>query len=198
MNLDNILNTVLSSESKVRILRLYTHHQGLELTKRELARMIGMSHTAVNAVISDLLSVGVLKVKYAGRSHIYTINKTSFLLPILAHLFKEERSIKENMLDTIREGMKSAGTSVLFGSYARGDEDLKSDIDLLIVTKDKEAAWKTVSKMQMRIQEGYGISISPMILTEAELKAKKNEPVYQNAINEGKLLAGKRIDRYVQ
>ena len=78
---------------------------------------------------------------------------------------------------------------ILFGSYARGEEDKKSDIDLLIVlnTKNPKKYLKQVIKRLSPIdKEG---KISPRLTN-----LKDYDPIFfQNVLREGKLLFGSLI-----
>jgi predicted nucleotidyltransferase len=77
---------------------------------------------------------------------------------------------------------------ILFGSYARGDYDEESDIDLLVVLNDKEV--NTINEvfklsdltLQFILQYGKAVSVLPV----ASQKYRSSlMPVYQNARLEG-------------
>lgn len=56
---------------------------------------------------------------------------------------------------------------ILFGSKARGDDDMESDIDLLVLT-DEPVTWnerKTINDALYEIQLRYNVIISPLITT---------------------------------
>ena len=56
---------------------------------------------------------------------------------------------------------------VLFGSKARGDDDMESDIDLLVLT-DEPVTWserKEINDSLYEIQLKYDVIISPLITT---------------------------------
>jgi uncharacterized protein len=155
--------------------------------------MIGISHNSVNIAMRDLAATNLFTFKPAGHAHIYSINKNSALFPVIESLFKGEVRLREDLIDTVSKGVKGIGTCIMFGSYARGDETLDSDLDLLIITDDKNNAKKACDDLLLQVRVRFDVHISPMILTENEFRSKRNRPVYKNAISEGKLIAGKMV-----
>lgn len=88
----------------------------------------------------------------------------------------------ENTTDQIKNTEGVIGI-ILFGSYSRGDYDEGSDIDLLIVFRDKKA----LARGQKEI---YGttaktnLPFQAIVLTLGELK---NSPLFKPALREGKI-----------
>jgi len=63
----------------------------------------------------------------------------------------------------------------LYGSYALGDEDPESDLDLVIVLRDFEDYWEEVCRTGALISElslKYEVSISPIRVREAVWKGE--------------------------
>lgn len=59
----------------------------------------------------------------------------------------------------------------LYGSYANGEEDPESDMDVAIVLKDFGDYWEEVQRTGQVISElsiEYGVSISPVRILEAQ------------------------------
>jgi len=85
---------------------------------------------------------------------------------------------------------------MLYGSYARGDYNKSSDIDLMILTDLSNEEIEIYSRQLWEkcadIEIDYGIVISPLIRNlenfESWLEVK---PFYMNIINEGVVLVGK-------
>ncbi|MDD2216604.1 MAG: nucleotidyltransferase domain-containing protein [Eubacteriales bacterium] len=79
---------------------------------------------------------------------------------------------------------------VLYGSYARGDFDEESDIDLMfLVDKDEAELRKDVDKvisLETEIGLHYDVFISPLLQSNAKfLKYLPVIPFYQNIEKEG-------------
>jgi predicted nucleotidyltransferase len=72
---------------------------------------------------------------------------------------------------------------VLFGSYSRGDHDEGSDIDLLLVFKDKNALSKALKKIY-KITSKSDLFLQVISLTFDELK---NSSLLESVIRDGKI-----------
>jgi uncharacterized protein len=77
----------------------------------------------------------------------------------------------------------------LFGSYARGEANEESDLDILVV--EKELPDPTAEYVRLREAVGsVGVGVDVLLYSEAELERRRDwcsNPVYW-AVREGKLL----------
>ena len=79
---------------------------------------------------------------------------------------------------------------ILYGSYARGDYNENSDIDLMILVKTPEnqipAYFDSVSDCAFEYLIKYGVDISPIIKNENHFRYwEETLPYYRNVRNEG-------------
>ncbi len=77
--------------------------------------------------------------------------------------------------------------AVLYGSYARGDYDDESDIDLMIVLNDERvdtfAEIRRISPLETRFLLDYGLVVSPLV---AYSRYKDSfSPIYQEVRKDG-------------
>ncbi len=101
----------------------------------------------------------------------------------------------KDILLTIKDSVKSidpTATIILYGSFARGDNDQNSDIDLLILlekkrlTRDDE---KRIKYPLYDIEFETGQIISPLVLSKYDWESRhKISPFYENVTNEGVIL----------
>ena len=78
------------------------------------------------------------------------------------------------VIEEFRVGLREACASdlrglVLYGSYARGEEDEESDVDIIVLFKDEESAAAYTSKVNClarRIFEEHVALVSPMPMSE--------------------------------
>ena len=75
---------------------------------------------------------------------------------------------------------------VLYGSFARGENTSRSDIDLLVITT-KEKAQEEIQNRIIDLETNIDRSIQPTIRTIAELQ-KTDSGLLQNIFMEGKVL----------
>jgi len=76
---------------------------------------------------------------------------------------------------------------VLFGSYARGDYDEGSDVDLLVIFSDKSALNKGLKKIYRVTSKSY-LFTQVIGLTLDELKSS---PLFESALRDGKVYYAK-------
>jgi len=81
----------------------------------------------------------------------------------------------------------------LFGSVARGEEEVGSDVDLLLVVGDgvdlDELEYK-VSEISIGAAQEFGCSIMPIVVTwsEYERKLKRKQGFWKDIPKEGQLI----------
>lgn len=190
MKLHNVLDDLFACGSKVKILRLLFRHPEKEFTERELADYIEMSPNTVNLAMADLRQTNIVRFKHIGRTNIYRLNKRSVLYPILKELFQQERSIINDLYATIAKVMPEGDTVVIFGSYARDEERMDSDLDILIITNNKRSSAKALDQILIQLIDTHSVVLSPIYLTRNELKKKKSKPFIINAMKEGIVIKG--------
>jgi len=176
--LHRYLETLLGSKTKIKILRTLNKHKEKEFTTRELAGYIQISHTGVRKALQDLYEMNAVTLKAAGRNHIITLNQKSHITNLLAHLFEyEENTIKELETD-IKLSLCTQpfiDTVKIFGSVATGQEELRSDIDLLIITNNREKTEDSLTELQILCNNKYGNPITPYILNPEEETHPSNQ-----------------------
>jgi uncharacterized protein len=98
----------------------------------------------------------------------------------------------KNLLAELKQGLvKIYGDRLravyLFGSYARGDYDESSDVDVMIVLSDYENYGEEIDRSGELISQfslAYGISISRVIMKELQWQ-KSDTPLLRNIRAEG-------------
>ena len=83
------------------------------------------------------------------------------------------------ILRNISERLKreyNAEKVILFGSYARGEETIDSDVDILVVAPTKERMIDRMASVSRIIRNlRNGLPISPIVLTSEEFRRKLEE-----------------------
>lgn len=147
--------TRLGEKVQIQILKSYRTDYAKKYHLRELARELDMDHTSVRPHLNSLKQKGVIKEKEKGRNKVFSLNHTSDLLPyylIQAEADRTSEYLESN--NTIRAFWKNFRDKsnsvtlseldilVLFGSFASGTQDKKSDIDLFLAAPEE-----TISKV---------------------------------------------------
>jgi len=193
------LDEVLSSTARLRVARLFVELPDKEFTGREVARLLGTSHSTVLPALRSLANIGLVTERVLGRAHVFRMNRDSFLYDLLARLFRSEREQGRRIVELIRTSLEPCSTSVvLFGSRAREGAQRRGDVDLLVVPTDVEEAEAAVARLRARLRRTYGLELDAKVLTRDELKAKRGAPFVRAARSEGVLVGGVPLEEVVR
>ncbi len=109
---------------------------------------------------------------------------------------KIEKIIQSFIVETNNILGKRVKKIILYGSYARGDYDKNSDIDIMILTDLGEDEWyeyfKKISDLAYDIEadNGFEISLSPVLKNEDNFNYWLDAlPFYMNVQKEGVVLS---------
>jgi len=193
-----IAKQLFGSRLKRRILR-YLFKAQAPVSQREMARILGVSHTAVNKALGQLLDLNVVKGKTVGNALVWELKKDSFAYPYAkAILEAHEASPLDSLKDTISGAVtlynvfiKAAevedGTVVfptilsayIIGSVADRTSAPDSDIDILFIIEDSEGkvSLGLISQASLgeRILDRFGNNASFHIYSEKEVAINKPE-----------------------
>jgi len=102
---------------------------------------------------------------------------------------------KNQVLQLIKNSVNATDPGakvILFGSYARGDYNEESDIDVLILLDKDNITYSDETRISyplFMIEVKTGISISPMVYSKDFWEHKhKVTPFYENVNQEGRVL----------
>jgi predicted nucleotidyltransferase len=79
---------------------------------------------------------------------------------------------------------------ILFGSYIRGDMDINSDLDILVVTSDEIESPRKESVRLRRAIEDVLMPVDILVITESLLTKLKDIPglIYKEALQTGRIV----------
>lgn len=133
------LNRIMGSQAHVRVLRKLCLHGG-QFSAPQLLWFVELSKAGLRKALLELEALRIVERHGAGRSHLYQINLAHPLTTLLIALFQAEQDRLSQMIDGIRDVVQQQfGDNLVaawvYGSTARGDDTIASDIDIAIVVK---------------------------------------------------------------
>lgn len=188
-----MLEKILGKKSQIKILRLLIHNENQEYYLDEIARLTGVSCGTIYPALKELLETRIIIQRKIGRSPLYKINKSHLLFQKIKELIDFEKksliSVAEEFVSSLPK--KTVTAVILFGSVARGKFTEKSDIDILLIYKNKKEGGK-VEKIIDILLDKYDVHVVPLFLTNKEVqeRIKKFDNLITTIINEGKLIYG--------
>lgn len=141
----------------------------------KIAEEIGVNQGGTSIALKKFKEMGIVNSENVGKTLVYQIKKENPLVKafrVFENLFE---------LNELIERMKQNSRKIiLFGSCATGEDDKDSDIDIFIVTDDKEKVSEEISTYKSDRK------ISPVIVTPLELcEMNEKEKVFLHEIETG-------------
>ena len=175
---------------------------GRPVTQREVARRARFQHRTVQLALDDLVDCGVVTRIEGGRDFLVSLNREHRLASTLEELFRREA---EHFLELRRELSRAvAGPKMmkkdilslaLFGSVARSEDALKSDLDVLCITPNERARGSTLERTEASSEDlckRFGARLRPIAytLTEARRLWRAHRAPLPEAVRDAVVLAG--------
>jgi predicted nucleotidyltransferase len=120
------------------------------LTGREVHRLVGVgSENGVRAVLTRLASQGVVLAEARAKAVFYTLNREHLAASAIESLANLRNALVERLRSSIAAWNEAPAHASLFGSVARDDGSVDSDVDLLLVRATRVMATKAGWLSQM-------------------------------------------------
>lgn len=187
------LENIIGSKAKVKILRVLIEVR-TAYTLKDLVKETGLSLSITHQAAEELAEEGiVIRLKGRKKERLYKFNAESSFATALFELFKNEKTrqrndvillktwnVLEQMLTAIK---KETNLIILFGSQARGEATVRSDIDLFIIPKGRSGGLTEKIK-------NISSTINPHFVTMDAFTEglSKKMPLYVNLQKEGVFL----------
>ena len=189
------IENLLGSKVKIKVLRTLWKFKEKEFTIRELAKFLEISHTGVKKVLDELEKMNIITIRTFGRSYAFKLNANSYAASIVKAIFETEEKTLSELKKMLRKKLDVPEiiSAALFGSIVQGKEAPRSDIDLLIVTQEREKVEGIVTELQKRVAEKFGNSISPYFVVEEDLRKKRDVPPIKQVLENHILICGEPL-----
>ncbi len=192
---------MLDSKTKLKIIKFLLTHEA-SMSEREIASILKVSHMSINRTMRELAEMNFVNFVIIGKAHLWRVNRKSYTFKVLSELIKGISGIKEPLEDLKKTILGNLPKSlikkvVLFGSIAKGSERINSDIDVFVLVKDmrrKKEMESSINKLSNVCFEVYGNRLAIYILTEQEMRQKKNLRIISE-INNGIQIFPKEEDK---
>ncbi len=155
---------------------------------RELAKAAGLSPAMASIALGYMEKTGIATLDRIGRTHQYRTNLESPLARQWKILFTTSKMEESGLVKNIVGKIPDLQCILIYGSTARGTDDEKSDLDLLIIAHNPP---KSIS---LGLMGRFPNEINALIYSPAEWKKKasQNKVFYENVIYESIVLYGHR------
>ena len=180
-----MLQNLFSSKVRVALLTHLFTHPDEQFYARELARQLDAHYNAVWRDLSNLEALGLLASEQHATAKVYRLNPGFPIYEELKRIILKTSGLGQ----VLHQELSRLGTvewAFVYGSVAAGEEDLLSDIDLMLVG---EVDLMALSEVIALLEEQLGRAINYVVLPQHELARRlaEGEPFLTN------VLAGPKI-----
>ena len=192
MKYHNYLENLFGSKVRIKLTRTLYKFKDRSFTLSELSRYSGITRQGIMKVLDDLNGMNIVKLERVGSSIVIRLNRNEFTNNILK-VYELEKNTLNNLIEFIHSYFKDKKiiSLALFGSIVKGEENFNSDIDLLIITKNKKLASKISEKCNLKMINKFGNVLMPYILNKDEFKRSN---IRKDVINNHILVKGEELE----
>lgn len=127
-----MLATLFSSRVRARLLAAFFLSPGEKHNAWELSRRLGVNYSAVWKELVRLERLGILTSEQKGNSKDYRVNEICPIAPELQSIILKTEGAGQVIKHRLQQ-MGQVKEAFIYGSFASGDADARSDLDLMII-----------------------------------------------------------------
>ena len=201
MRLNSYLEQLLGSRAAVRILRTLFKYKGMVFTVRRLAETANVSHTEANQTIDKLEKFGVVKVQPVGRAYQISLNEKSYILTnVISPIFSAESRTRQALVTLLKDSLstKKIRSAAIFGSVAAEKERDDSDIDLIVISNDKDFAYSVIGGAITRVSEIFHGKLAPIVFSKKEFIDKKQTDLVKSILGSHIMVTGTNLKEIIK
>jgi len=191
-----LLEKLVDSKSKIAVLSMLLERSG-PFSVSDLSRLCSVPKSTVSLIVKDWEESGLASTQTHGRNKIVQINSRFYLLPELQGMFSKASRYNEHLIGRARSAKvissRKIRAAIAFGSRARDEGNHFSDIDVLLITKNKEKSIVDKAHSEFNgLSETTGITYSPAMMGEKEFHERiaENDRFIMNVLRDGVVLKG--------
>jgi predicted nucleotidyltransferase len=173
-----MLATLLSSRVRAKVLAAFLLSPGESHNAWEMARKLSENYSAVWKELARLERLGILTSELRGNSKEYQVDEECPITPELRSIVLKTEGVGRMIIEKLQE-IEHVKEAFIYGSYASGEADARSDLDLLIIGEvNLEQLAPVISKLEKELNRpiNYGIYSED----EWNEKAAVKDPFWEN------------------
>ncbi len=173
----------------------------MPLTGRQVHRLAGVgSQDGVRKGLLRLEEQGLVDVVEAGRANLYSLNRDHVAAPAVLELMDLRGRLFKRIREAISAWSVQPVAAAVFGSAARGDGGVESDIDVFVVrpeeVTDDDLRWSDdVAALSTSVRRWSGNSASVIQATPSQVASmiSRNEPIVESLRRDAMPLFGPNV-----
>jgi predicted nucleotidyltransferase len=146
---------------------------------REMAKILNMSPTTISKKISFLTKENLIISKRMSNHLLFKANTENIKFKQLKKEYNFQKLITSGLIEHLENELNHPEAIILFGSFAKGEDIPRSDIDIFIVSPNKKEI--NLEKFEKNLR--HNIQIFTHSKKEIETMKKTNKELLNNIIN---------------
>ena len=161
---------------------------GTPLTGRQIHGLVSDDYSlwTVQEALKVLTQLGLVNTQTIGRAGVHTINEDHVFVAPLRALLDPIAALTDTVSETVGETVNAV---ILFGSIARGEAAIHSDVDLAVIAP---AGWEGRTDLEDAVRTRLGNDCDVLVLTPEDFIRRSGavEPVIREILTDGVALIG--------
>ena len=181
-----MLEALISSRTRVKLLTLFLLNPEKEYYVREIVRMTQENYNAVRRELANLDTFGLITGQKRGNQQYYAVNRSFFLYDELQKIVMKTEGAAAIIGDALAQ-LSGIECMFIYGSFARGTAGVKSDIDLFIVGDiDESVLIPRIHASEQAINREINYTL--MQGREFLRRKQSGDPFVKNVMDEPKIM----------
>lgn len=179
---------IFRSKTRTLLLINFFVNPDKEFYTRQLEKDLKTPASIIHRELKRLEESRLIVPRNLGNLILYKIDKESPYYPELRELTLKISGI-DILIKPIIEREKDIAICFIYGSYARGDFDASSDIDIFMIVKDGEGLYEKISSNILKFEEMLGreFNLDYMSIEEFKKRLRKKDPYISDILKNPKL-----------
>jgi predicted nucleotidyltransferase len=169
----------------IRFIEFFLINPYKEVYIRELAKKLKISPFAIKKYADISVKEGLILDEKKANLRYLKANTNNLFYRHLKISYNLRQLIKSGLIDFLKTNLANVTSIILFGSLAKAEDTDESDIDILIIGKQKHL---NLSGFEDKLKKE--ITLHFFSWSEWNSKAKEDHPFYYEIINHGIALYG--------
>ena len=146
-------------------------------TGRRVAADAGVAHSTALRILDRLEAEGIVHSEAAGAARVFRLNDEHVLVPVIREIALTRTRLIERFRSEIADWSVQPLLAVIFGSFARGEAGIDSDIDVLVVppkrVPDRDSWDAQIESLENHGRAWAGNAVNVVDIGRASLGAER-------------------------
>src|SRR4030042_4639489 len=174
------------SKNEALLLRLFYTNPGAEYYMHEIGRILGKKPGVFQRTLYNLEEQGILASQYRANARYFRVNEGHPLFEEIKNIISKSVGVIGSLIKVLRNA-GSIDFAFIYGSFAKGNENPLSDIDLMIVgSPDESVLLQRLSELEHSLEREINCRIYSSIDYVRDIQGA--EPFLLNILADRKIL----------